>query len=134
MKQMSGCTCRVTVGCAVKAGNACPKVHTTNAGVLPYQKVPPKKITQHTRHAHATLTATPHHTTPHLSLPNRDSKTDEDEEGEVSLWFMLLSFQGSRLMFLGLGLLGVQGFRVQVGIPGFLGFDVVGFGGCVSGV
>ena len=57
-------------------------------------------------------------------MKNRDTKTDEDEEREVSLWFMSVSFQGSRLMFLGLGLLDVQGFRVRVGIPGFLGIHV----------
>ena len=72
-------------------------------------------------------------------MKNRDTKTDKHEEGEVSLWFMLVSFQGSRLMFLGLGLLGVQGFTVQVGIPGFqvfsmfLWFGVSGWGLMFSG-
>ena len=40
MKQMSWSTCPVTVVLS-KAGNPCPKAHTTNAGALPGQKVPP---------------------------------------------------------------------------------------------
>ena len=37
-------------GSAAKAGNACPKAHTANAGALPGQKVPsPKKLRYHFR-------------------------------------------------------------------------------------
>ena len=90
--------------------------HTTPHHTTPHHTTPhhttPHHTTPHHRHTHTHQntvhgkteklgTLSLHHRCnvpcPHKTFEtneNRDTKTDVDEEGEVSLWFILVSFQG----------------------------------------